>query len=437
MHLARAGKKVVLAEHGGIGGQCLHYGCMVVCALSDVASTLRSASFFAKAGITRGIPEIKFPELLIQLKEVQGVIASVLDEETRGAGVEVRHGCRGVLSGRDVFLNGECIETEAVLIATGSRPMIPEIPGIHIPGVVSAHTLGSMTRLPQRLAIIGGGVMAAEFASIFHAFGSEVTIYSRSRFLRQIDPLLRTCALKDLTGVMIKEEIHVTAVLGKTRVEGIEFSGPGGTEVSQVDTVFVAAGLEPNSDMIEGVAKGPSREVLVDARQETSVQGVYAAGDVTGPPCLTPVARREGYVAAENILGHAVRLDLSCIPQALSLSLEHGSAIRTTDGMASVTVPGPAGPGTFWQVISGETGVAKVFFSLDDGSIGAVLASAPASGITTAYLGHMIRRGAKVQEFTDFMEVHPMADGAYGLLKYAAAMVKKHQGDPGDQGPPA
>src|SRR5512145_3264363 len=104
IRLATAGKEVLLIEKGGIGGQCLHFGCMPVCALNDVARLVQRARSFQDLGITDSAPSVNFPVLLSEMQKIQATIASILDKETREAGVEVRYGSEGRFDGKHVVL---------------------------------------------------------------------------------------------------------------------------------------------------------------------------------------------------------------------------------------------------------------------------------------------------------------------------------------------
>jgi dihydrolipoamide dehydrogenase len=191
------------------------------------------------------------------------------------------------------------------------------------------------------------------------------------------------------------------------------------------DAVLVAAGLVPRSEMVSGIRKGPAGEVLVNDRMQTSVPSIYAAGDVTGPPYLTPVARYGGIVAADNILGRERRMDYRYIPQSLNLAHELAFCGNGGEGAASVAIPGPAGPGTFWSVPDGDTGLAKIMADPGSGEITGICAAGPGGGIIAGYLAFLMYRHATVHDFEDFIEVHPSTDGVYGLAKYLSEELKK------------
>jgi len=420
MRMARAGREVTVVERGAMGGQCLHHGCMVVCALADVARTLRYAGTLADLGVLDRPPRVSYPALMEEMGKIQATITRVLDGETEESGrVTISRG-EGRLVGSTPFIDGKPVEAEAVLAATGSRPLVPQVEGRDLGGVVHAHTLRAWKDLPPRIAIIGGGVMAAEFAHIFHAFGSEVTILARSMFLKELDERLRKLALRELEGVKIEENACLLRIEGDRRAGGVVVGGKGGERAIPTDGVFLATGLAPNSEMIDGPRKGPLGEVVVDDRMQTSVPGVYAAGDLTGPPYLTPVARMEGLVAADNILGRERRMDYRCIPQSLTLMNEFAWCSAEDDGgpSAGVGSPSPAGPFSFWAVPKGRTGYSGIRIDPEDGRILSATLAAPGASIVTSYIAFLIRTGCTVQDFDDFIEVHPTTDGAFSLARY-------------------
>ena len=421
IRLASAGRQVTLVEHGGIGGQCLHSGCMPVCALNDVARLIHAARELNDLGVVDLVPAPDFPVLLAKMGEIQQKIASILDEETRSAGVDIIYGRTGRLSGGTAFAGDEQLKATAVIAATGSRPFIPEIPGIDLPGVFTSKTLPGMKTLPRKMVIIGGSVVAAEFAYIFSAFGCDVTILSRSLFLKESDKHLRALAIKELAGVTIRENTPVTSIGGKDQVESVII--PGGE--LEANAVFLAAGLVPNSGVLEGLKKGPLGEIIVDNRMRTSVPDVYACGDVVGPPYLTPVARHQGIVAADNILGIPRTMDYKNIPRSISLTHELAYCINETDGMGSLAIPGPAGPGSFWSVPTGRTGLAKVIFDPGTGELAGICAAGPGGGLIAGYMAFLMRNHFSVHDFEEFIEVHPSTDGVYGLAKYASGILKK------------
>jgi dihydrolipoamide dehydrogenase len=424
IRLASSGKEVILIEKGGIGGQCLHYGCMPVCALNDVARLIQKARTFRELGITDSVPDVNFPTLLREMQMVQTTIASILDKETRDTGVEIRYGIEGRFDGKQVILGTEKLDADAIILSTGSRPNIPDIPGVSTKGVFTPHTLRSMDRLPKRIAIIGGGIMAAEYAYIFSRFGSNVTTLSRSMFLKNLDEHLRTRALRELAGTDLRQDTNVLSVEGAAGDLRLTLKNTNRSETFNCDAVLVAAGLVPNSERIGGVKKRPNGEVIVDEYMRTSVPCVYACGDVTGPPFLTPVARQQGIIAADNILGMHRKMDYDHIPQSLSLGYELAFCSDGNPEAKPLVIPGPAGPDTFWGVPASDTGLAKILVA-PDGSLSGMCSASPGGGLIAGYMALLMKHHFSVHDFADFIEVHPSTDGIYGLAKYASGVLKK------------
>lgn len=424
MRLADGGAEVRLIEMHKIGGQCLHDRCMTVCALNDVARLLDYARTQRDLGILDSVPTVSYPAVMRRMREIQEKLARVLDAETRRAGVEVIYGVKARLSGDRVTIDDEEVRADAVLAATGSRAAIPDIPGVDLPGVYTYQTLHAMDDLPRRMVIIGGGVVAAEFAHIFGSFGSEVDIVTRRRLLPDLDAKMRSAVTRhDLAGVSIHEETTVTSIKGGARVRSVLL---GSGEEIETDAVFLATGLVPRSESLQGLSKRPDGAVIVDRHMRTSVAGIYAAGDVIGPPYLTPAARREGVVAAENILGNPAIMDYAGIPQAISLRYDYaGVTTPTDDGSISLSAPSPAGPGSFWDVAGGWSGVAQIRVDPETGRLVGAAAGVPGASPLFTYIGYLIKRGVTASDFDDLIEIHPTTDGIYGLARYAAGMLRK------------
>jgi len=428
MQLALAGRDVTLIEKRGLGGQCLYHGCMVVCALNDIARHLFEARSLASLGILDEAPQISFPRILSEMALVQGKIGSVLDAETRNCGVHVHQGKEGRVDGSSLYVDGTLLPTKKIIIATGSLPRIPDVKGIDLPGVYHPHTLVSMRKVPDKLLVIGGGIMAAEFAFIFQEFGADVSLAVRSTFLKEIPKKMRDLARQDLERVKIFENCTVRRLEGGDSVSGAMLASGGDAIPITCDGVFLAAGLVPNSGMVTGLRKGPDGRIVVNSSMATSNPDVYACGDVTGSRCLTPVARYEGALAAASILGRESSADCTHVPQSMNLAAEYSFVDgNESDDELAFASPGPAGPGTFWSVPYGQTGMASILVSKDKGEIHGVYSAGPAAGIIAAYQSFLMKLGVTAHDFNRFMEVHPMTDGVYPLMKYASYRLNRER----------
>ena len=249
---------------------------------------------------------------------------------------------------RQVFIGDEPVDAEATIIATGSRPNVPDIPGVTLPGSATRRIRsGDSASCPEKITIIGGSVMAAEFAYIFQDVREQGNGASRSGFLKNLDRHLRAIASRNWMAWTSGKGTAVTGICGTIAGHGRPVPDGRGREAgTEADAVLLATGLVPNSGMVSGIDKGPGGEILVNDRMQTSVPGIYACGDVAGAPFLTPVARHEGIVAADNILGKSAAHGL--LPRSRRPSiLAHELAFCGSggEGGASLALPGRPGRG--------------------------------------------------------------------------------------------
>ena len=414
LRLAGAGREVTILEKRALGGQCVHDGCMLVCALNDVARSIMSARHLEEMGILSGNVSVDYPALLEKLEATQDKLRYILNMETTGAGVKVEYGVEAEVRDGVVYVDGKPREAEAVIIAAGGQMNIPDVEGKDLPGTYNARTLRSMPALPKRLVIIGGGISAAEFAYIYAAFGCEVTLIARSSLLSMLPSPLLADARRDLSAVDIRENTPLEKILGTDHVEGVVAGG----ETIPCDAVLFATGVKPESPFVSGVAKGADGAILVNEQMETSIPGVYAAGDIIGGKCFTPAARLQGFAAADAILGHPRNVDLSQIPFSVVLGLDYTVCPPKTAGEKE-TMPNIAGPGSYWHVLDGTVG----HMQLETGADGTILgfaSSGPSTSLVGTYLGYLVRKGVTVHEFSPMLEVHPNSDGLYSLIRFSA-----------------
>jgi len=424
MRLAAAGREVTLVDHrrSGLGGQCLHHGCMVINAHNDVATSISRMQELASLGVIDQVPKVSYTALSSRMQEIQALIANILDTETKNAGVKVLCGSASV-DGNQVFIDEKEIKAEAVIIATGSVPSVPPIPGTDISGVYTPHTITTMNYLPDHITIIGSGVIAAEYAYALNELGAQVVMVARSVLLRKMPEEEREEIKKDLEHVIIMEGTEVTGILGEKSVTGIRIVRDGREEVISTRCVLLATGLIPNTSMISGIPLDNTGAIAVDESMQTGVSGIYAAGDVTGPPYLTPVARRQGIIAADAILGRDIGTIPPAIPQVIRLRHEHGFVSVPGERSRAVTIPTPAGPGTFWSVPSRKTG--KALMEIDEkNQICRIYEASFGAGAVAAYFALLMNEKVTLKDISDCIEVHPSADGLIWIARYLADQME-------------
>ena len=226
---------------------------------------------------------------------------------------------------------------------------------------------------------------------------------------------------RDLSSVEIYEDRTLDAVLGEESVCGVVAGG----ETFACDAVLFATGMRPSSPHVSGVLKREDGSIVVNERMETSVPGVYACGDVTGAPYFTPVSRLQGFAAADAILGNPRTVDLSRIPFTVVLGLDYTVCPCADESGATFSSPNIAGPGSVWHVSDGSVGTMELTVVPDSGKIVGFSSSGPGTGIVGTYLGYLVRKGVTVHEFSPMLEVHPISDGLYSMIRFA----KDHLGN--------
>jgi dihydrolipoamide dehydrogenase len=325
LRAAQLGAQVTIIEGGEIGGVCLNVGCIPTKALlrsAEVYRTFQDAKAFGlqvEGNVRPDWPAIQARKEKIVQRLVLGV------ELLLGkAGVQVIQG-RGrfaALKALDVTTADgvQRVEARKVVIATGSRPMQLPLPGMDLPGVLDSSSALALEELPQRLLIIGGGVIGVEFADLFSAFGVEVTVVE---MLASLLPLMDADLGQALAKTMGRRGVKVHVSSRLTRLDAIAgglratVATPAGEVGIDADRVLVAVGRRPNVEDLGLEVAGVDVEktgIPVDTRMQTNAPGIYAVGDVTGGMQLAHVASQGGEVAVENALGHASVLNLKAVP---------------------------------------------------------------------------------------------------------------------------
>ena len=413
LELGKLGEEVLLIEKNHIAGTCLNEGCMVICALTDITKYIDANKRFNSYGFIKSQVDISYEKIVEKIIETQEVLRKLNQMENESVGNQVIYGEARIDDGI-VKVNDESFEYENLLIATGARPFIPDIKGKEY-GLTNKDIL-KIDDVPEKLNIIGGGIIAGEIANIYSTLGSEVNIIARSSFLKELNAETKRYVLeKIMPDVNVYENTNVVeAFKNKILTEnGDELEG----------TPFFATGRTPNSEIAEGIVElNPDKTIKVNEMMKTSVDNIYAAGDVTGGYQLTPVARKEGITAARNMAGYGNKVSYSCIPQTLSLNMEvsfvkNENSECSEDDKATISFPGLGGPGAFWNILSGDTGYAEIEFDKAKNKINSINHISPSSVSDVAYLSYLMRMDYDLDDYDDFLEIHPSTDTNYKIIK--------------------
>lgn len=409
--LGKLGKDVILIEKNHIAGTCLNEGCMVICALSDISKFIDSNRRFNDYGFIKSQIDISYDKITAKITETQEMLRKLNQMENESVGNRVIYGEAGI-DENTVKVNGESFEYDNLLIATGARPHIPDIEGKEH-GLTNKDIL-KLDDIPDKLNIVGGGIIACEVANIFSTLGSEVNVIARSKFLKEIDADAKDYVLKKIMN-------DVNIIEGETPVECDKNSVvlSNGDELEGIP--FFATGRVPNSEMVNGfVDLNPDNTIKVDEFMKTSRENVYAAGDVTGGWQLTPVARMEGICAARNMAGYLNKVSYNSIPQTISLNTEVSFVENEKIGdvkTQTIAMPAIGGPGAFWKILTGDTGYAKIEFDEENNRIKKINSISPSSVSDVAYLSYLMRIESPLDEYSNFLEIHPSTDTNYKIIK--------------------
>ncbi len=343
---ARHGLAVTLVEAGQLGGICLNVGCIPTKSLLHNSAMVHDLpKHLALAGHDR--PPAPAPDSLVRLA---GEKSAAVERLVRGVHTLVKRNAITLLDDRASFSgerslrlasDGRELQADFVVIATGSVPVVPAVEGLAGAHVLTSDQAISLTERPERLAIVGGGVIVVEFAQIFANLGTRVTILETAdRILagedREAVDVLATCLAAQ--GVTIRTGTRLRSVAPRQGLVELSIEGGTGPSALAVDRILVAAGRRPNVDALGLAAAGIATKqgaVAVDDRMRTGVRGVYAVGDVTGGPLLAHRAAAQAECALADILGlEAPAFSTLAMPRAVYTRPEIAS-VGLTEAEAS------------------------------------------------------------------------------------------------------
>jgi glutathione reductase (NADPH) len=318
---AQHGARVAIAEEHRYGGTCVIRGCIpkkIFVYASEYSHHLADAAAY---GWSTGPASFDWATLVAnkdrEVDRLNGIYVRLLEK----AGVTIFHGRAALADAHTLEVDGRRVTARIVLVATGSRPRMPEIPGAD--RVISSNEAFYLRSFPRHVTIAGGGYIAVEFAHVFRGLGAEVSLVHRSsNLLRGFDDDVRTeaTARARAAGIDVRMETVIQAV--DQGPEGRLGAVLGGGARLETDVVMVAIGRIPNTANMgleaAGVALRPGGAVEVDKRSRSSVEHIYAVGDCTDRINLTPVAIREGQAFADTVFGNQqVEVDHEHVPTAV------------------------------------------------------------------------------------------------------------------------
>lgn len=325
---AQLGAKVVLIEQEKIGGTCLNKGCIPTKALYRNAQMLNYLKGMKEFGITLEGYSFDLDTAQTRKQEIVDRLQTGISHLLKSFGVQVIKGKGSLISNSIVEVtdtdgNKDRITTKNILLATGSQPSKIPVPGLDLPGVIFSDEALELDYIPKEMVIIGGGVVGIEFAGIYQAFGTQVTIVELlprilptvdEEIVRRLTPLLKKKGIKIETGVKVQEIAQ--------EADGLKILAEGKQGPRQYfgDLVLVSAGRKANIENLNLSDLGITYDqggIKVDSQYATSVPGIYAIGDVIGGQMLAHVASEQGKTFAENIFGSGAQVNYDAVPSCV------------------------------------------------------------------------------------------------------------------------
>ena len=467
---ANRGVEVTLIESGAVGGTCLNEGCIptkAFCKNAEVIDGLREAEAYGVTGLSYGFDfsavTARKNAVVEQLRGgVEGLLGHKNITLVRGkASFKDPHtvvvtpvgSLRHCEEQSDLDSSRHCEErsdvaicteytADYIIIATGSVSASLPIPGADLPGILTSKEILDLQEVPQRLCVIGGGVIGLEFASVFKSFGSEVTVleYFKEilpRFDSDLSKRLKQslgkrgieiCTQAQVTGIQILRSAQDDSCGAQDykEVYQVTYTRKGKEEVVEADKVLMAVGRKANVASLNlsdiGIEFTPRGIVVDDKTMQTNIPHIYAVGDINGKMMLAHAATFQGIVALDHIMGVENQIDLSVMPAAVFTSPEAASVGKTEDECKDAGIPVKCLKSFFRAngkaVTMGETdGFCKVIVAAEpkDGSqppvepgriLGCHLYGPHASDIVQEACA-LITRKATLKEFESIIHTHP------------------------------
>ena len=418
--------KVAIVERGVFGGTCLNVGCIpskMFVLPADVAEAARNG---ARLGIDSRVDGVDWPSIRDRVfGRIDPIAAGGRDYRATGSpNIELITGTARFIGDKEFDVDGRKITAPKVMLAVGARPVLPPIEGLDSVRSHTSDTVMRLEQLPARLGIIGGGYIAVELGHVFSAYGSRVTLFNRSNHLVRNEDSEISQRFTEVFGRRV--DLRLGQLPDRVEQRGDEIALISGDEELIVDELLVATGRTPNSDLVETAAGAvpttDGGQVVVDDTMATSVEGVWAIGDVANSYQLKHLANAEAKVAFWNMahpddlhsvdyraVPHAIFSD----PQIAGVGLTEAEAM--TAGHDFVVGRRDYGGTAYGWALEDSDSFAKVLIDRSDRQIlGAHIIGPQAASIIQPLIQAMQFRQPADQVANEVFYIHPGADRSGG-----------------------
>ncbi len=395
---AQLGGKVCIVEKNGLGGTCTQRGCIPTKYLHSIGDIMRRATVARKDGLRANI-ELNYATVRSRMAGTVTRLASGIRTLLESNNIDSIHGEAHMTSGNKVMVNDNTLETKNIVIATGSYPVcLPHY--TFEKNIISTDTIFELEKLPESIVIIGGGYSGCEFSAILNSFGCKVSLIEAQEHLipLQIEEIGKTIEkYMRLDGINVMTESRVETILEN----GVMLTGG---QTIEAEKVLVCIGRRPCLSVNEltnlGV-KFSDRGILVNKQMRSTVQNIFAIGDVTGISELAHVASKQGEVAAQNIMDKGGEMDYGTVP-ACVFTYPEVAFVGKLEGKHGEF---PLVASTKANCLGNTRGIFKVFEQ--GGIIVGALIIAPHAGEMIGEAALAVRMHMKTQDISDTIHAHP------------------------------
>ena len=411
-YAARHGLSVTIFEKDNVGGTCLNCGCIPTKALCHDAESIEAAT-----RICGNKPAVDFAKISERQREVVSKLRQGVETMMAQPGITLVKGDAVLKDQHTVTADGVEYSADNIIIATGSRPKMPPIKGIDLPGVMTSTELLAADTMPKKLCIVGAGVIGLEFASVFNTFGSEVTVIE---YMKECLPPYDQDISKRVRKAMEKRGIKFIMQAGVNTIDNnggelkVSYECKGKAGETCADAVLIATGRAANTEGIglDGLDIATERGcIVVDDNMQTNIDNVYAVGDVNGRCMLAHAAIMQGMRCVNRILGRADEIRLDVMPSAV-FSNPEAAAVGLTEaqcreaGMEYTARKTPFRANGRAVADEADGGLIKLITNNDGTIIGCHVCGSHAADIVQE-ASALMSLGCKADRLHDITHIHP------------------------------
>jgi dihydrolipoamide dehydrogenase len=394
---AQLGGKVCIIEKNGLGGTCTQRGCIPTKYLHSIGDIMRRSTAARKDGLKASI-ELNYATVRSRMAGTINRLASGIKTLLESNNIDIVHGEAHIISRNKVMVNDKILETKNIVIATGSYPIC--LPYYRFEkNIISTDSIFELEKLPKSIVVMGGGYSGCEFSAILNSFGCKVSLIEAQDHLmplqikeigKTVEKYMRLDGINVMTGSMVEKILE----------KGVVVSG----QTVEAEKVLVCIGRKPSINVGElskcGV-KFSDRGIPVNREMRSTVQNIFAIGDVTGIFELAHVASKQGEVAAQNIMGKGSEMDYRTVP-ACVFTYPEVAFVGELEGKCGEF---PLAASAKANCLGDTKGIFKVFEK--DGIFVGAFIIAPHAGEMIGEAALAIRMHMKPQDISDTIHAHP------------------------------